>query len=384
MLYFDDILTYLIIGIVALIIPGLLTIWNIYNCFSRQPKKEKLISTLTVLVGGILYVMLYGLSFDTAGDWYEQVETVQYHYAISSDYEGILSIIILLGVMGYFTLLFKTADRLPPAVSIISISLVILLNVFQIACAVQLAKNIDGWELLLYVYHLNVLILSARVIQRHMRQQVVIFQGRKTESENNEKFMKFYKKVKNISNYTILVFIALFFIIAIIEIIFVISGQGLDAPVKVFTDTADWTFSKQIPPPPLEHEGHYLCTVAAGGHERIVKPLRYGTRRGTTIVVNRQLCIANAFEELIQLKFPKFHRIARYIYDTYGYPVSNLITSPLRADLIYIMMKPLEWIFLLVLYLLDLRPEQRIRNQYILQDEKYLRKRKTQVKKKRI
>ena len=229
-----------------------------------------------------------------------------------------------------------------------------------------------------------VLILSARVIQRHMRQQVVIFQGRKTESENNEKFMKFYKKVKNISNYTILVFIALFFIIAIIEIIFVISGQGLDAPVKVFTDTADWTFSKQIPPPPLEHEGHYLCTVAAGGHERIVKPLRYGTRRGTTIVVNRQLCIANAFEELIQLKFPKFHRIVRYIYDTYGYPVSNLITSPLRADLIYIMMKPLEWIFLLVLYLLDLRPEQRIRNQYILQDEKYLRKRKTQVKKKRI
>ena len=145
---------------------------------------------------------------------------------------------------------------------------------------------------------------------------MVIFQGRKTESENNEKFMKFYKKVKNISNYTILVFIALFFIIAIIEIIFVISGQGLDAPVKVFTDTADWTFSKQIPPPPLEHEGHYLCTVAAGGHERIVKPLRYGTRRGTTIVVNRQLCIANAFEELIQLKFPKFHRIVRYIYDT--------------------------------------------------------------------
>ena len=61
--------------------------------------------------------------------------------------------------------------------------------------------------------------------------------------------------------------------------------------------------------------------------------------------------------------------IVRYIYDTYGYPVSNLITSPLRADLIYIMMKPLEWIFLFVLYLLDLRPEQRIRNQYILQDE---------------
>lgn len=44
MLYSDDIFTYLIIGIFSLIIPGLLTIWNIYNCFSGQPKKEKLIT----------------------------------------------------------------------------------------------------------------------------------------------------------------------------------------------------------------------------------------------------------------------------------------------------------------------------------------------------
>lgn len=369
MLHADDIFVYLLIVMVALIIPGVLTIWNIYNCFSKRPKREKLISSLTIFVGGNFYMMLYALSFDIAGDWYEQVNTLQYHYAISSDYNGILSIVILLGLIGYFTLLFISADKLPPAVSIISISLVILLNVFQIAYAVQLAKNIDGLEMLLYVYHFNVLILSARVIQRHMKQQIVIFQSRTTETGNNERFMKFYKKVKNISNYTILVFVALFFIVAIIEIIFVIAGQGLDAPIKAFTDTADWTFSKQLPPPPLEYEGHYLCTVAAGGHKRVVKPLRLGTRRGATIVVNRQLCIANAFEELIQVKFPKFHRVVRHIYDTYGYPVSNLITNPLRADVIYIIMKPLEWIFLFFLYLLDLRPEQRIKNQYILKDE---------------
>lgn len=369
MLHADDIFVYLLIVMVALIIPGVLTIWNIYNCFSKRPKREKLISSLTIFVGGNFYMMLYALSFDIAGDWYEQVNTLQYHYAISSDYNGILSIVILLGLIGYFTLLFISADKLPPAVSIISISLVILINVFQIAYAVQLAKNIDGLEMLLYVYHFNVLILSARVIQRHMKQQIVIFQSRTTETGNNERFMKFYKKVKNISNYTILVFVALFFIVAIIEIIFVIAGQGLDAPIKAFTDTADWTFSKQLPPPPLEYEGHYLCTVAAGGHKRVVKPLRLGTRRGATIVVNRQLCIANAFEELIQVKFPKFHRVVRHIYDTYGYPVSNLITNPLRADVIYIIMKPLEWIFLFFLYLLDLRPEQRIKNQYILKDE---------------
>ena len=131
--------------------------------------------------------------------------------------------------------------------------------------------------------------------------------------------------------------------------------------------SADWTFSKQTPPPPSDYEGHYLCTVAAGGHKKVVKPLRFGSRRGATIIVNRQLCIANAFEEVIQIKFPSFHRMVRHIYDTYGYPLSKLIINPLRADVVYIIMKPLEWIFLLFLYLVDVRPEQRIRNQYVLQ-----------------
>lgn len=34
-------------------------------------------------------------------------------------------------------------------------------------------------------------------------------------------------------------------------------------------------------------------------------------------------------------------------------------------DLIYYLMKPLEWLFLLVLYLVDRKPENRIAMQYI-------------------
>ena len=121
-----------------------------------------------------------------------------------------------------------------------------------------------------------------------------------------------------------LVFACFFFIIAVFEILFILAGQGADAPIKAFTDTADWTFSQQIPPPPMESSGHYLCTVAAGGHKKIVKPLRYGTRRGQTIVVNRQLCIANAFEEWMQEKFPKIHKAIRNFYDRY----KNILTNP--------------------------------------------------------
>lgn len=86
MFHLNDILIFLFFGIVAFVIPGTLTVWNIYNCFSAKPKKEKLISTVTVLVGGLLYLMLFAITYDTAGDWYEQVNTMQFHYVISSGY----------------------------------------------------------------------------------------------------------------------------------------------------------------------------------------------------------------------------------------------------------------------------------------------------------
>lgn len=364
MLYADDIFTFLIFGIIGLVIPGGLTIWNLYNCFSRKPKVEKLISCLTVFIGGLFYLVLFSFSFEEAGDWNDQINNMQYHYSIASKYNGLFWIVVL-GFIGYFILLFFKAKKLPPLVSAISISLVMLFNVFQIAYGIQLFKNIDDIEWLLYVYHFNILVLSARVVYLHMVQQIEIFKDRTAEMNEHRKFKKFYEKVDSLTKYTFFLFIVLFFVIAIIEIIFVISGQGIDAPIKAFTDTADWTFSKQIPPPPIEYDGHYLCTVAAGGHERVVKPLRLGTRRGETIVVNRQLCIANAFEEVIQERLPAFHKKIRYAYDTYGYPLSRVITNPIRADFTYIVMKPLEWIFLFVLYMVDTRPELRIRNQYV-------------------
>ena len=353
----------IIIGIVAFVIPGTLTIWNIYNCVAKTPKLEKLISSLTVFIGGFFYILLFAISYETSGDWYEQVISGQYHYSISSEY-GMNFWIVIFGFIGYFVLLYERADRLSPLVSAFSISAVILLNVFQIAYALQISKNVDGIELLLYVYHANILLLSARVIHRHMKEMAEIFRDRLSSDGDQKKLSRIYNVINSLSKYSILIFVVLFFVIALAEIVFVLLGQGLDAPIKQFTETADWTFSKQVPPPPLEYRGHYLCTVAAGGHRKVVKPLRLGTRRNATIVVNRQLCIANAFEELIQEKMPRFHRTIRNAYDTYGYPLSREITTPFRADLIYIMMKPLEWIFLIVLYAFDLRPEKRIARQY--------------------
>lgn len=154
-------------------------------------------------------------------------------------------------------------------------------------------------------------------------------------------------------------------ILGIIIMILCLFGQQPDSAIKAFTETSDWILSRQISPPPVEYDTHYLCTVSLRGHRKLVKPIRYGIRRGEKIVVNRQLCIANAFEQLIMEKTPRFHRVVRNFYDTYGYPVSKHITTAWSADFIYLLMKPLEWIFLIVLYLFDTKPEDRIATQYL-------------------
>ncbi len=369
-LYFDDFLTFIIIGIICFVIPGTLTGYNIYNCVAKEPKKEKLMACLTIFIGGLDYIMLHALSYDEAGEWYETINSMQYHYSVSLKY-GAIFIPVFLGFVGYFILLFVEAEKLPPLVTVLSICFLILLNVIHMAYAIQISKNVDDIEYIFYLYHLNLLILSARVIYVKMNEQVLVFRRRAAEMHDEVQipkkyniFWKLFAKIERISQYSIVIFIGLFFVVAIMEIIFVLLGQGLDAPIKAFTDTADWTFSKQTPPPPIEYDGHYLCTVAAGGHRKIVRPLRLGTRGNHTIVVNRQLCIANAFEEVIGERFPRFHKRIRYAYDTYGYPLSKKITSPLRADFVYILMKPLEWGFLVFLYMFDLRPEKRIARQY--------------------
>lgn len=80
--------------------------------------------------------------------------------------------------------------------------------------------------------------------------------------------------------------------------------------------------------------------------------------------MNRQLLIANAFENILEQYTPKTHKIIRYFYDKYGYPLSKHINTKFSADLTYFLMKPLEWIFLIVLYSIDKNPENRIHIQY--------------------
>ena len=161
--------------------------------------------------------------------------------------------------------------------------------------------------------------------------------------------------------------IAILPIFVLITLILMLFGDDYDAVSKALTETTTWGFSQHNHPPHLPHQGHYLCTVAAFGSPQLVKPLRWGIRGKQRIIVNRQLQIANAFEELIADLSPTLHRFIRKNYDRYGYDLSKKIKSRWASNLTYILMKPLEWGFLLCLYTFCLRPEEKIRRQYSLQ-----------------
>jgi hypothetical protein len=111
-----------------------------------------------------------------------------------------------------------------------------------------------------------------------------------------------------------------------------------------------------------------LWRTFAKGHSSFVKPLRDGIRGGQKIVCNRQLLVSNAFEELIEHKFPRIHRRIRRSYDNVGTFVERyywVFNYKLVCDFVYVLMKPLEWFFLLILYTFDKHPENRISSQYL-------------------
>lgn len=140
---------------------------------------------------------------------------------------------------------------------------------------------------------------------------------------------------------------------------------GHGGVARTFTETCAGPLSQLTRVVEPVADCHYLCTVAAQGHPWLVGPERMGVRNGHPIVVNRQLATANAFEDLLRDRWPRFARLARRVYDALGYPLSRHLQSRWTADLMYLAMKPAEWGFYLALLLLDRgAPEARIDRMY--------------------
>jgi hypothetical protein len=163
-------------------------------------------------------------------------------------------------------------------------------------------------------------------------------------------------------------------ILIILSAILLLVGQKPDSIVRAFTDTYKHGFSQwDYKCDNVECGGHYLCSVAANGHTKVVKPQRLGKRNGYHIICNRQLLVSNAFEELMQEKFPFLHKNIREQYNKVGHFIHryySIFNNKFVSDFIYILMKPLEWFFTFTLYCFDKNPENRIAKQYLSNDDR--------------
>ena len=381
---FGSIFSYsflLIVFALTVIMPLILGVRNWYFTF-RYPKmseeeraahKYYMVSVrkndLAIVILGAVYSLIWItdcpllLEFSPAHDYYEPCYVGQYHLYLHSEYDVTVWITLLLGFIGLIIIAASNAEKVPPIPQALSFAFALLGETVFLFLLIQLAKNNSILIIPPMYYLINAAFVTARNTKRYITEHLRYKQEHDTQYIHGSA-QHVEKALSTVASLTELHFLMLLPAAVILIAIFIIIGQGPDGIIKAFTMTADWTFSTQVPPPPIDYEGHYLCTVAAGGHKKVVKPVRYGKRRGDTIVVNRQLLASNAFEDIIMERTPKFHKAIRGFYDKHGYPISRHITTQTRADIVYIIMKPLEWLFILFLYTFDTHPENRIAVQY--------------------
>lgn len=316
-----------------------------------------------IIVAFCISILLFVFGLMLYGSHYtEAIDIVDGGYSpFSSEHSLTLITFFALAIFGIIKLWLKGRSA-PPLQFVLSLIFVIIGIIISVAVLFQISSNTqfyDSW--LFFFLPVTYAVTAVILIFKCIGEEATLA----TNKHYSNKFLNYLNKKMAHAGYQpfyIMVFlIPVFVIIAAILVLF---GQEVNSITKVFTETTTWNFSTKTHPPFLDHRGHYLCTVAVCGNPKIVKPLRLGKRHGNELVVNRQLLVANAFEELISDHAPEIHAVIRRLYDRFGYPLSKKINTPQKSNLVYRLMKPLEYFFIFCLYLCIEKPEEKIAKQY--------------------
>ncbi len=283
--------------------------------------------------------------------------------AFSPEHQPTIWVIVILCLIAYFYSSYRKLIS-PPVLEILINTFIVIGIVLNIFIAIQTKDTI-----LAMGGNVPIIFLALLVLVKN--QKIFIEQFQQQENNPKNKFENIAWKILKLNPIVKfpIIFILCLPILLIITALLLLIGQKPDSIIRAFTDTYKHGFSQwDYKCENVECGGHYLCSVAANGHANIVKPQRRGIRHGHNIICNRQLLISNAFEDLIQEKAPFLHKLIRKQYNKVGnfiHRYYGVFNNKFVSDIIYILMKPLEWLFLLTLYTLDRKPENRIAKQYI-------------------
>ena len=370
----EDILSFIILGTIFIIPVALVALDFV---FFIKKKERPIFELIAFFTGGgymILAYMLWDLPpYDASLNIYG---TANVHEPFNSEHLLTLIAVAVVGFFSYFILKFSR-KVLPPLLEVLLLGgvyagcILSLVWMFQLLCGARPeGMSMDVMDIL------EILCLSEVpfLFLIHAVEMMVLLVKEKAKKQENMHYENIILQKINLwflkgANLFWAAFIVMLPILIVLIMILCLFGQQPDSIILAFTKTSDWVLSQEVAPPPVAYDTHYLCTVSLRGHKKLVKPIRYGIRRGEKIVVNRQLCVANAFEQLLMERMPRFHKAVRNFYDRYGYPISRHINNAWTADITYLLMKPLEWLFLAALYLFDEKPENRICSQYLPREE---------------
>ena len=356
-----------LLGGIFIIYPLVLTLINIIFVFikpkdKRIEKKVKWFEYITIILGTVFSsfsIEFFDIKFNA--DWMVTLHNNQVHTPLFTESQVTIIVIMLVAIVGYFCLSLIPLEKMPPLVTVCCIAAMYL---GSLQCIIWIIQILSIRYLIFCLFPFNCVIIALKTIRLKVLQWKEI-QHDEIKLYKYDMLNSLNRRLMDSNNWTIMAFIIMWPLLGILICILSLFGQRPDAIIRSWTETSDWNLSRKIAPQNIYVDEHYLCTVAAGGHRRIVKPIRRGVRHGHEVIVNRQLCVANAFEQILEEKTPRLHGHVRSFYDKYGFPIAKIIHSPYTADIIYFLMKPLEWIFLIVLYFCDVKPENRIATQYI-------------------
>ena len=350
----------ILMSLIAL--PALISVVDLLGfLFTGNRVVNRVVLRITEVVALIFFPYAYG-SFGAKNDCCSDSAV------FSPDHQLTIGIIIVLCLIAYFYSSYRK-NIATPVIEIIVNSLLfvgIVLNGFIAIHTKEPLLAIGG--------NMPIIILGILVLVKNQR----LFIEYAQEQEFNPKNKFEYAAWKILTLQPILKFPILLIlclpILVIIAAVLLLVGQKPDSIVRAFTDTYKHGFSQwDYQCDNVQCGGHYLCSVAAKGHSKIVRPIRKGIRGGHNIICNRQLLVSNAFEDLIQENLPLIHKLVRRLYNKVGnfiHRYYGIFNNKLVSDFIYILMKPLEWFFLLTLYTFDRNPENRIAKQYITETDR--------------
>ena len=260
---FENIPSYLIIGVVLgvfLIYPVIFTILNLAAMFlipteEAKERKWRHFALITIFLGGmysLLYTVCTEIQFDA--EWSEQLYNSQTHQPIWTG--GVLTVVVLsfVGVAGYLVLSLGKLEKLPPLVTVLSISGMYLgigecvLWCVQIWGGHAFLNDLDG---VLCLFPLNCIFLAVRLIRKKMAE------WNRLESHAGDAYPD--KPVLNGLNrflrksqyWPLAAFVLMWPLLGILIGILVLFGQKPDAVIKAWTETADWRLSERTAPPQL-------------------------------------------------------------------------------------------------------------------------------------